>query len=84
MEKDYCQKCHQYNWVELHHILPECEFGDGETIKLCPTCHTDYHILTGFNKEKGLSMEHHFEKFYRWLAGLSIAVIVGILLFSML
>ncbi len=37
MEKDFCEKCENYGWVEKHHVLPKCEFGDdGELVKLCP------------------------------------------------
>ncbi len=83
MEKDFCEKCENYGWVEKHHVLPKCEFGDdGELVKLCPNCHTDYHQKLGRKNLKNKSMVFHFEKFYRWLAGLSIILIIFVMIFN--
>ncbi len=27
MKEDNCQKCGEYGWVHLHHVLPKVEFG---------------------------------------------------------
>jgi len=74
MKKGHCEKCKKYTYVAEHHILPKCEFGDGETVDLCSNCHTDYHQKLGFKNLKGNSMEFHYEKFLRWLTGLSIVL----------
>ncbi len=38
-----CEKCGKTFYVHSHHIFPKAIFGDGETVKLCPNCHTHYH-----------------------------------------
>jgi hypothetical protein len=82
MKKDYCEKCKKYLIVQEHHILPQSTFGKTkETIKLCPNCHTDYHNSLGSKNLKNPDMEFHFEKFYRWLAGLSIVLLLVYFLF---
>jgi len=78
MKKGYCRKCERYDWIEDHHILPQSDFGEGETIELCPNCHTDYHVKLGRKNLKGQSIEYHYEHFYKWLAGL-IIVIIGLM-----
>ncbi len=66
-----------YGWVEKHHILPQNDFGDGETVKLCPNCHRDYHQALGYKNLKGRSIEFHYEKYYRWLYGVGFAIIIA-------
>ncbi len=84
MKKDFCQKCGKYGWVEKHHVLPQCEFkGDGDIYKLCPNCHTDYHQKLGFKNLKNKSMEFHFYKFYRWLMGFSIILIITLIILNL-
>jgi len=40
-----CQKCNIKFYIHNHHILPKANFGnDGETIDLCPNCHTHCHV----------------------------------------
>ncbi len=85
MKKEYCQKCKKYGWVENHHILPKSDFGENDqTIKRCPNCHTDYHQKLGRKNLKGKSEEFHFRKFYKWLAGLSIALFLLFIIFQSL
>jgi len=74
MKIGQCEKCKKLTWIENHHILPQCEYGDGETYELCPNCHNDYHQKLGFKNLKGKSIEFHFEMFFRWMAGLSIVL----------
>lgn len=82
MIKDRCQKCNQYTWIEEHHILPKSVFkGAGEKYKLCSNCHTDYHQKLGSKNLKNPSAEFHFEKFYRWIAGLTIVIILFLSIF---
>ncbi len=81
MEKANCEKCGKYGWVHNHHILPKSDFGgEGDIVKLCPNCHADYHKKLGKKNLKGNSMEFHFEKFYRWLSGLSIILAIALML----
>jgi hypothetical protein len=81
MKKGYCRKCNQYGWIEEHHPLPISTFGEGETVKLCPNCHTDYHTQLGRKNLENDSVEYHYEKFYRWLFGVGIILILAIVLF---
>jgi predicted HNH restriction endonuclease len=75
MKKDYCRKCGKYGSVQEHHILPQSTFGkNNEKINLCPNCHADYHEQLGRNNLSNTSMEFHFEKFFKWISGLSIIV----------
>jgi len=83
--EDFCRKCNTYGEVEKHHILPKCEYGEmGDIILLCPNCHRKYHKALGRKNLKGNSMEFHFEKFYRWMAGLSIAILIFFILRALL
>ncbi len=84
MKKDICEKCGKYGWIENHHVLPQCEFkGEGDIVKLCPNCHTDYHKKLGKKSLHNKSMKFHFEKFYRWLAGLTIIFTLAMLIFEL-
>lgn len=80
MKKGLCEKCKKFTWIEKHHILPQCDFSEKETYKLCPTCHTDYHQKLGNKNLKGKTIEFHYLNFYRWLAGLSIVSIIVLIL----
>ncbi len=85
MAEGYCEKCREFGPIEKHHILPKCDFGEtGQIIRLCPTCHRKYHNALGKKNLKGNSMEFHFEKFFRWMAGLSIAVLIFFILRNLL
>ena len=82
MKKDICQKCKKDGWIEVHHILPKCDYGNNDqTVKLCPNCHTDYHQQLGNKNLKDKSMEFHFKTFYKWLAGLTIIVLLLLFIF---
>ena len=82
MEKDKCQKCNDYGWVEKHHILPKSDYGENDqTAKLCPNCHTDYHQKLGNKNLKGKPEEFHFKKFYKWLAGFSIIIVLFLIIY---
>jgi len=80
MEKGYCRKCGKYDWLHQHHILPFSKFGNGETVNLCPNCHTDYHKKLGRKNLKNDSIEFHYEMFFRWLTGLSIGIAILLML----
>lgn len=70
MKKAKCEKCKKYTYVYEHHILPQARFGkDTETVSLCGKCHKEYPQFPG-NKES--SLEFHYEKFFKWMMGLSI------------
>jgi len=77
MEKDTCEKCGKYTWVERHHVLPQSTFGEkGETVKLCPTCHTDFHQHFGQENLKNEDMAFQFYTFWKWLCGLSAVLLL--------
>jgi len=77
MKKGTCAKCKKYTWVEEHHILPKSTFGEtGEIIKLCPTCHTDFHQHLGQENLKNDDMVYQFYTFSKWLCGLSAVLLL--------
>ena len=79
MREAKCEKCGKYLYVENHHILPQSLFGNKtETKQLCSSCHTDYHQKIGAKALKNKSVEFHYEQFYRWLASLSIVLLLMI------
>lgn len=76
-----CKKCGEEFYCDKHHLLPKGLFGEGETDFLCPNCHREFHKKLGYKylrKENKQSMEFYFEKYFRWLAGLTI---IGVILF---
>lgn len=81
-KKGICEKCGNWFWIDIHHILPVAVFkGKGDTAKLCPNCHRDYHEQLGHKNLKNPDEEFHKDFFLRWLTRLLI--IVGILYFFM-
>ena len=75
MQKGICDRCHNYKWVNKHHIYPKEHFGvkgNTETILLCLDCHADIHdILPKEKKEKSF-----YQKLtIAFLTGLSIVLI---------
>lgn len=84
-QKHVCEKCGKLFYTVEHHLLPKALFGEGETKKLCPTCHDEFHRYLGHKytrKEHKQSMEFYIEKYLRWIAG--FVVIIAITLFSLL
>ena len=81
--KDTCAKCGIEFYYEEHHVLPKCTFnGEGDIVRLCPNCHTEYHKQLGQKNLKNPDMVFHFHKFYTWLYGAG-AVLAGLLLWSL-
>jgi hypothetical protein len=77
-EKDYCKKCGTFTWLDEHHPLPQSIFGgEGGTVKLCPTCHREYHQFLGTENLKNPSMEYHFYMFSKWFYGLQGIILIG-------
>ena len=82
MKRDKCRKCGKYTFVYEHHILPQSQFGKNtETMNLCGNCHTDYHQHLGNKELKNPSIEFHYEKFFKWLMGLSV---ISLLVFGII
>ena len=74
-----CRKCEKLFYCEKHHILPKSLFGEGETEDLCPNCHDEFHRYLGhkyLRKENKQPMEFYFQKYYRWLYGIGLALII--------
>ncbi len=84
MKQGECRKCGKFTWIDEHHVLPKSIFGDeGELVKLCPTCHRDYHEYLGRENLKNPSMEFHFYTFEKWLAGLTaFCLLIGLMLWT--
>jgi len=71
MQYDVCEKCGKENWIEEHHVLPKSVFGGiGDTVRLCPNCHTDYHQKLGTKNLKNPDMVFHLLFYNRWKYGL--------------
>jgi phage terminase large subunit GpA-like protein len=69
-----CKKCGKWHWLEKHHIYPQSQFNDEESvIYLCPNCHTDLHVKMGqpTMKDKGFYQRFHIS----WIMGI-IAIII--------
>ena len=67
MKKRRCRKCGALTYVDKHHILPKNIFGKhGETVDLCPNCHSDYHQELGYKNLKNPDMKYHFRAWYKW------------------
>ncbi len=81
MKKSRCRKCGKYTFTYEHHILPQAQFGkDTETVNLCGNCHTEYHQYLGNKELKNPSIEFHYEKFFKWMMGLTL---IGLLIFGL-
>lgn len=69
-----CEKCGRYFYSHSHHILPKTDFGDGETVELCPGCHTGFHeFLNKKDVPKG-DMEKHLYVWLKWFYGSAIVI----------
>ena len=49
-KRGICKKCNKYFYIHNHHILPKSKFGkEGETVELCPNCHTHFHEFSNIH-----------------------------------
>ncbi len=79
MEKAKCRKCGKYDYVEKHHVVPQGILKDGETVQLCPNCHTKYHIKLGRKNLKNHNFEFYWKHYLKWINGLLlILILIGI------
>ncbi len=81
-KKERCEKCKEYFYVHDHHILKKSIFGEGETKKLCPNCHTHYHE---YLKKQDIDPEDMKQNLYIWLkwfytVAVIAVVVVGVFL----
>ena len=78
-KKGNCKKCGVYFYVHEHHILPRSIFGNqGNTVELCPNCHTHFHE---YSKKHTLDPKDEQEALKIWTTWLKkIPLIVSLLL----
>lgn len=84
MERGPCERCKTVTVLEKHHILPQNKFdGEGRVIKLCPTCHREFHDLLGTKNVKKDDPDYHQYTFWKWFITRSMIVIAFIYLVRM-
>ena len=71
-----CEKCGRKGLINMHHILPQFKFGDGDTYDLCPNCHADYHEHLGYDGLHNDDPQFHLITFFKWLCGLGIIALL--------
>lgn len=72
-KKGFCIKCNQYFYVHDHHILSKSIFGnDGETVKLCPNCHTHFHEYSKMHTKNPEDREEALKIRTTWLKVVSV------------
>jgi len=82
-KKGKCKKCQQYFYVHEHHILPKSIFGKkGNTVKLCPNCHTHFHEYSKKHAINSKDAEEARRIWNIWFT--SVSVIVSMLLIGAL
>jgi Zn-finger protein len=76
-KKGICYKCGNLFYVHEHHVLPKAIFGkDGETVKLCPNCHTHFHE---YSKKETTNPEDKEEALLIWTTWRkTVAVVVSV------
>ena len=76
MKKGTCDRCHNYKWINKHHIYPKKYFSvkdNKETVQLCLDCHSYIHDELPKEKQKKSFYKEFTLKF---LASLSILLII--------
>ena len=80
MEKNVCEKCGKYTYVEKHHVVPRGILKNGETKNLCPNCHTEYHLELDRENLKKEDYTFHWLFFLRWQNSLlTFLILIGII-----
>ena len=80
MRKGKCFKCQTIQWLERHHIYPQSIFGkEGETVDLCPNCHTDLHVKMGRAKQTEKKFYQDFHR--KWMVGLILLIFIFSVIF---
>lgn len=75
---DRCEKCDTVTYVHKHHILKKSVFGEGETIDLCPNCHTKYHEFLYKQDIDQKDMEANLFAWFKWFH--AMILILGIII----
>jgi hypothetical protein len=55
MQKDVCERCKEYRYINKHHIYPRKFFGktdNEDVVKLCLLCHAEIHELLPVEKQE--------------------------------
>lgn len=74
--REICEKCKQEFYVHRHHILSKALFGEGETIDLCPNCHTHYHEYANKNLKNPKNKEEVLRVWNKWFKSITITCII--------
>lgn len=80
--KGKCEKCKKHFYIHKHHIYPKSKFGSkGETVDLCPNCHTHFHE---YSKQHTKDPEDKNEALKIWTTWFKvISVTVGIVVLGL-
>ncbi len=84
-KKAICEKCGNYFYVHEHHILPQAIFGkSGETVPLCPNCHTHFHEYSRKETKDIKDKEEALLIWRKWLKTIAVVVSVWIIAFILI
>ncbi len=75
-----CEKCGNEFYVHAHHVKSKSIFGKGETVDLCPNCHTHFHEYSNLNTKNPKDANEADVIWKKWLMKVVVACfIVGLL-----
>jgi predicted HNH restriction endonuclease len=80
-KKGECAKCNNYFYVHNHHIFPKSIFGKGETVELCPNCHTHFHEYKNLKIKNPKSKKETLKIWNKWFT--KVAVVCSVALICM-
>ena len=81
-KKGKCAKCGIYFYVHEHHILPQSIFGKkGETVKLCPNCHTHFHEYSKQKTKNPADADEARSIWNIWLTTVSVTLCLLVMVF---
>jgi len=84
-KKGVCYKCGNLFYIHDHHILPQAIFGKtGETVKLCPNCHTHFHEYSRKETTDIKDKEEALLIWRKWLKTVAVVVSVWIIAFILI
>jgi len=81
-KKGRCLKCGIMFYMHEHHILPKSIFGKkSEKVKLCPNCHTHFHVYSNINTKNKGDIKEAKAIWKKWLETVSVVVTFFVALF---
>jgi len=83
----FCQKCNVKFYIHHHHIFPKAFFGEkGETVALCPNCHTHCHVYLSQNVNDMNNAKEVKAAWIKWITEIDpvVKILIAVLLVSSL